>query len=103
MDAVLQAIAEPHRRAILQLVATQELSAGDIAGHFSISRPAVSQHLSTLKETGLLNERREGTKRLYQTRAEGLEEVRNFLESFWDARLLRLKEVAEREEKARRN
>jgi DNA-binding transcriptional ArsR family regulator len=103
MDAVLQAIAESKRRAILQLVATQELSAGEIAGHFSISRPAVSQHLSILKEAGLLNERREGTKRFYQTRAEGLNEVRTFLESFWDSRLLRLKDVAESETKARRN
>ena len=95
MDSVIQAIAEPNRRAILQIVAAQELSAGEIANHFSISRPAVSQHLTVLKDAGLLTERREGTSRFYRTRPEGLSELKGFLESFWDERLLQLKKVVE--------
>lgn len=99
MDSVIQAIAEPNRRAILQIVASQELSAGKIANHFSISRPAVSQHLTVLKEAGLLLERREGTSRYYRTHPEGFRELREFLESFWDERLLKLKKVVEKRRK----
>jgi DNA-binding transcriptional ArsR family regulator len=95
VDSIIQAIAEPNRRAILQIVATQELSAGEIASNFSISRPAVSQHLTVLKEAGLLLERREGTSRFYRTHPEGFRELNEFLESFWDERLLKLKKVIE--------
>jgi DNA-binding transcriptional ArsR family regulator len=95
VDSIIQAIAEPNRRAILQMVAKQELSAGEIAAHFSISRPAVSQHLTVLKEAGLLLERRDGTSRFYRTHPEGFRELKEFLESFWDDRLLKLKKVVE--------
>jgi DNA-binding transcriptional ArsR family regulator len=95
VDSIIQAIAEPNRRAILKIVARQELSAGEIASNFSISRPAVSQHLTVLKEAGLLLERREGTSRFYRTRPEGFRELKEFLESFWDERLLKLKKVIE--------
>jgi DNA-binding transcriptional ArsR family regulator len=95
VDSVIQAIAEPNRRAILQIVAKQELSAGEIATHFSISRPAVSQHLTVLKEAGLLLERREGTSRYYRTHPEGFRELEDFLESFWDEKLLKLKKAVE--------
>jgi DNA-binding transcriptional ArsR family regulator len=76
-----------------------ELSAGEIAGHFEITRPAVSQHLNVLKEAGLVSERRNGTRRLYRARPEGLTELKEFLEEFWDERLSALKREAEREEK----
>ena len=99
MDAVLQALGEANRRSILQLVATDELSAGQIASNFSITRPAVSQHLTVLKEAGLLTERREGTKRLYRARPEGLEELRVYLEGFWQGHLARLKQVVERKQR----
>jgi DNA-binding transcriptional ArsR family regulator len=95
VDAALKAIAEPRRREILQIVAAGELAAGEIASHFDISGPAVSQHLAVLKDAGLIAERREGTRRLYSVREEGLDEVRQFLDSFWDVRLLRLKHAAE--------
>ena len=95
MDTIIHAIAEPNRRAILRIVANQEASAGEIAGHFSVSRPAVSQHLSVLKEAGLLLERREGSSRYYRTRLEGFKELREFLESFWDEKLLDLKRLIE--------
>ena len=64
-----------------------------------MTRQAVSQHLGVLKEAGLVDERRNGTRRLYRARPEGLTEVRAFLEEFWDERLEALKREAEREEK----
>ena len=101
MDAALRAIAEPNRRRILVLVRNDELSAGEIAAHFDVTRPAVSQHLTVLREAGLVSERRDGTRRLYRARAEGLEELRKFLEDFWDERLARLKAEAERKERTK--
>lgn len=98
MEAALRAIAEPHRREILRLVWDAELSAGEIASHFDVSRPAVSQHLNVLKEVGLVSERRNGTRRLYRARPEGLAELKAFLEDFWGDRLAALKQEAEREE-----
>jgi DNA-binding transcriptional ArsR family regulator len=102
MEPALKAIAEPRRRAILELVRDEELSAGEIASHFDVTRPAVSQHLTVLKEAGLVRERRNGTRRLYRARPEGLAELRAFLEEFWDAKLEVLKRDAEREEKRKR-
>ena len=99
MEAALKAIAAPHRRRILWLVRDEELSAGEIASHFDVTRPAISQHLNVLKEAGLVNERRNGTRRLYRARPEGLGELKDFLEEFWDVRLQALKREAEREEK----
>ena len=98
MDAAVKAIAEPRRRDILSLVRLRELSAGEIAAHFDVTRPAISQHLTVLKEAGLLSERREGTRRLYQSRPEALRELREYLDSFWDSRLLKLKRASEGEE-----
>ena len=94
----MKAIAAPRRRAILTLVRDDELSAGEIASHFDVTRPAVSQHLNVLKEAGLVSERRNGTRRLYRARPEGLVELKDFLEEFWDVRLEALKREAEKEE-----
>ncbi|HEX2111858.1 MAG TPA: metalloregulator ArsR/SmtB family transcription factor [Gaiellaceae bacterium] len=102
MEAALRAIAEPHRRRILTLVSQEELSAGQIASHFEVTRPAVSQHLSVLREAGLLTERRDGARRLYRARPEGLAEVRAFVDGFWAEGLERLKTAAEREERRMR-
>ena len=102
MEAALKALAEPHRRRILTLVRNEELTAGEIASHFEVSRPAVSQHLAVLKEAGLVHERRNGTRRLYSVRPEGFNQVKMFLESFWDEKLDALKREAEREERRRR-
>ena len=99
MEAALKAIAEPRRRAILQLVRDDERSAGEIAAQFDVSRPAVSQHLTVLKEAGLVSERRNGTRRLYRARPEGLTTLRAFLDELWGDRLEALKREAEREEK----
>jgi DNA-binding transcriptional ArsR family regulator len=99
MEAALKAIAAPHRRQILTLVRDGELSAGEIAAHFDVTRPAVSQHLNVLKEAGLVSERRNGTRRLYRARPDGLVPVKQFLEEFWAPRLEALKREVEREEK----
>ncbi len=99
MEAALKAIAAPHRLRILRLVRDEELSAGEIAAHFDVTRPAVSQHLTVLKEAGLVNERRNGTRRLYRARPEGLVELRTFLDELWGERLDALKREAEREER----
>src|SRR2546423_2080808 len=101
MEAALRAIAEPRRRRILELVGDRELSAGEIASHFEVTRPAISQHLGVLKEAGLVNERRNGTQRLYRARPQGLAELKTFLDGFWDAKLEALQREAEREERKR--
>jgi DNA-binding transcriptional ArsR family regulator len=102
MEEAIRAIAEPNRRRILQLVTSKELSAGEIASRFEITRPAVSQHLGVLREAGLVTERREGTRRLYSLRPEGFADLKSFLEAFWGEGLERLKEAAELEEGRRR-
>jgi DNA-binding transcriptional ArsR family regulator len=102
MEAALRAIAEPRRRRILELVGSRELSAGEIASHFEVTRPAISQHLGVLKEAGLVNERRNGTQRLYTARPQGLAELQAFLDGFWDKKLGALQREAEREEKEKR-
>lgn len=99
MEAALKALAEPRRRRILTLVRDAELSAGEIASQFDVTRPAISQHLNVLKEAGLVDERRNGTRRLYRARPEGLVELKDFLEEFWDVRLDVLKREAEKEER----
>jgi DNA-binding transcriptional ArsR family regulator len=102
MEAALKAIAEPRRRQILELVRDGELSAGEIAAHFDVTRPAISQHLGVLKEAGLVNERRNGTRRLYVARPEGLRDLQTFLEGFWDERLDALRREAEAKEATKR-
>lgn len=99
MEAAVRAIAEPRRRRILQLVGSEELSAGEIASHFEVTRPAISQHLTVLKGAGLVTERRQGTRRLYRARPEGLAELRDFLDEFWADGLDRLKVAAEQAER----
>ena len=100
MEAAIKAIAQPRRREILRLVWSAELPAGEIASHFDVTRPAISQHLRVLKEAGLVAERRDGVRRLYRVRPEALAELREFLEGFWDRGLDRLRRAAEREEQA---
>jgi DNA-binding transcriptional ArsR family regulator len=101
-DAVLRALAEPRRRHILTLVRDGELPAGAIAEHFDITPQAVSQHLRTLKDAGLISERREGTRRLYSLRPEAIGPVRAFLDDLWPASLQRLKRTVEHDKATRR-
>jgi DNA-binding transcriptional ArsR family regulator len=98
MDAAVRALAEPTRREILRLVRDDERTAGDIAKAFPISRPAVSQHLRVLEEAELVDVRRDGTKRWYRARPEGLAELQTWLTSMWTDQLADLKRAAEQEE-----
>ena len=93
----LRALAEPRRREILQLVADQELAAGEIAAAFEVTRPAVSQHLTVLKSAGLLDERRDGTRRLYRARPEGLSEIRELLDTMWASALDTARRIVEQD------
>ena len=99
MEDALRAIAEPRRLDILRLVAHEELASGEIASHFDVTRPAISQHLQVLKSAGLISERREGTRRLYRARPEGLAQLKALLEEFWDSSLERLAGAAEAEQR----
>jgi DNA-binding transcriptional ArsR family regulator len=67
--------------------------------HFDITRPAISQHLQVLAAAGLVSVRREGTRRLYQVRRDGLADLRAFLDAFWNEHLLDLKHAAEAEQR----
>src|SRR6266516_1832324 len=97
MDAAIKAIAEPRRREILRLVWDGERSSGDIASHFDITGPAVSQHLRVLREAGLVKERREGTRHLFSADREALRQLREDLAWLWDDSLADLKRAAEAE------
>lgn len=96
-DEALRAIAEPRRRAILRLVSRDELSAGEIAAAFEVSRTAISQHLTVLKNAGLLTERRDGTRRLYRVRPQGLAGLREFLDEMWGGALDTARRLVEAE------
>lgn len=96
-DDALRALVEPRRRAILRLVAHEELAAGEIAAAFDVTRPAVSQHLTVLKQAGLLTERRDGTRRLYRARPEGLTQLRRMLDDMWAGALDTARRLVEAE------
>jgi DNA-binding transcriptional ArsR family regulator len=102
VQAALDALAEPRRRDILALIRDRELAAGEIAANFDVTRSAISQHVGVLKHAGLVTERREGTKRLYRARPEGLAGLRDFLDEFWSDRLDVLTREAQREERRRK-
>jgi DNA-binding transcriptional ArsR family regulator len=95
MEAVLRAIADPRRREIIELVRFDERSVGEIAAHFDVSRPAISQHLAVLRDAGMVVERRQGNRRLYRARPEALADVRAYVEEFWQDHLANLKVAAE--------
>jgi DNA-binding transcriptional ArsR family regulator len=95
-DAVLKALADPHRREILRLVQYHELAAGQIAARFPLTQQAISQHIAVLKQAGLLAERRDGARRLYALRREALDPLQSLLAEFWPDALARLKDAVER-------
>ena len=97
MADAFQVLAEPRRREVLRLVSERERTAGEIADRFDVTRQAVSQHLRILLEAGLVHERREGARRWYSARPEGLEDVRAYLDAMWPPALAKLKAAAERE------
>ena len=92
---VFQAIADPNRRVIIGLLATQKLTINAVAEYFPISRPAVSRHIKILKECGLVVVRRQGRERYCEVRLDKLNEVSDWVEKYqkvWEQRLNRLDE-----------
>lgn len=102
MDGKLQALADATRRALLLRMWDREVPAGELADGFSMSRPAVSQHLRVLREAGLVSVRKDGTRRLYTARPAALEDVVRFFGDLWERRLPQLKAIAEAEARALR-
>jgi DNA-binding transcriptional ArsR family regulator len=96
VEQALRALTDPGRRRILTLVRDSERTSAEIAAEFTVTWSAISQHLRVLKRAGLVTERREGTRRFYRARPEGLADVRVFLDGFWDDKLMELKREVER-------
>jgi DNA-binding transcriptional ArsR family regulator len=94
-DAVLKALAEPHRSEIIRLVRDEARSVNEIADHFDITQQAVSLHLKVLREAGLVAMRKDGQRRLYLVDPEGFDSLRSFLAELWPTSLQRLKQAVE--------
>jgi DNA-binding transcriptional ArsR family regulator len=90
-----EALADPHRRRILDLLAARPRSVGALADELPISRPAVSRHLRLLKTAGLVDEEPQGTRRIYRLRDEGVETLRAYLEQVWGEAAARFRLVAD--------
>jgi DNA-binding transcriptional ArsR family regulator len=86
-DLALRALAHPGRRRVLELLAAREYTSGALADDCGWTRPAASQHLKVLREAGLVDSRAHGNQRLYRVRQQGLDELRAFLDDFWQSRL----------------
>jgi DNA-binding transcriptional ArsR family regulator len=93
----LATLADPTRRAVFERLRAGPRSVGELAAGLPVSRPAVSQHLKALKDAGLVRDEPRGTARIYRIHAEGLRELRDWLDSFWDDALTRFKDHAEKD------
>lgn len=91
----MAALADPTRRRVFERLRHGGHAVGEIARHLPVSRPAVSQHLKVLKEAGLVRERRDGTRRIYEIDPKGLGQLRRWLDQFWDEALEAFKKEAE--------
>jgi DNA-binding transcriptional ArsR family regulator len=94
-QAALDALGDPSRRSIVELLGHGPLAVGEIADHLPISRPAVSRHLRLLGEAGLVAHRAEGTRHVYELRAEGIEAVQAYFRSVWGEAAARFTLLAE--------
>lgn len=92
------ALADPTRRAVFERLADGPRAVGELAQGLPVSRPAVSQHLKVLKEAGLVTDRAEGARRVYQIDPEGLGHLRGWLDRFWDQALEAFKAEAEKDD-----
>jgi len=93
----MDALGDPTRRAIFERLAGGPKAVGEIANELPVSRPAVSQHLKVLKQAGLVTDRAEGTRRVYQLNPQGIRDLRAYFDQFWDQALASFKEAAEKE------
>ncbi|WP_028062561.1 ArsR/SmtB family transcription factor [Solirubrobacter soli] len=89
------ALGDPTRRAIFERLAKGPTPVNEIAKDLPVSRPAVSQHLKVLKQAGLVTDRAEGTKRLYQLDPSGIAQLRDYFDAFWMHALAAFKEAVE--------
>jgi DNA-binding transcriptional ArsR family regulator len=99
MQAALDAISHPDRRALLRLVADREMPVGELAARIGVSQPAASQHLKVLRDAGLVRGRVDGRRRLYRVDPEGLQRLREELDALWGPALAALKQAAEADER----
>ena len=95
MQAAIDAISHPGRRAILRLVLDRERPVSELAERVGVSQPAASQHLKVLRDAGLVRGRVDGRRRLYRVDTEGLERLRRELDAYWGPALDALKDAAE--------
>jgi DNA-binding transcriptional ArsR family regulator len=97
-SAAFTALADPTRREIFERIAREPIAVGELADELPVSRPAVSQHLKVLKDAGLVIDRAEGTRRVYEIDPNGLGALRAWLDQFWGAALDAFKAEVERDE-----
>jgi DNA-binding transcriptional ArsR family regulator len=97
-ETILNALADPTRRAVFERLRGRPASVGEIAAELPVSRPAVSQHLKVLKDAGLVRDQADGARRVYEVDASGLGELRAWLDRFWDDALNAFKAEVERSE-----
>ncbi len=93
----MDALGDPTRRLIFERLRGGPVAVGELADGLPVSRPAVSQHLRVLKEAGLVADRKEGTRRLYEVAPAGLESVRDYFDGFWSEALARFADEARKE------
>ena len=91
------ALGDPTRRAIFERIALRPRAVGEVASELPVTRPAVSQHLKVLKEAGLVTDRRDGNRRIYQANPDGVAALRAQLDGFWNQALATFKEVVEQD------
>ena len=94
-EAQLDALGDPTRRAILARLLEGPLAVGELASHFPVSRPAISQHLRILKDANLVLDQPQGTRRLYALNPEGFDSLRDYFDQFWSLALAAFKQKAE--------
>lgn len=92
---LFEALGDPTRRAVFELLVDQPLAVGELAGRLPVSRPAVSQHLRVLRDAGLVTDRADGTRRVYSVNPAALEELRRYVEGFWNKALRNFKKATE--------
>jgi DNA-binding transcriptional ArsR family regulator len=99
---VIEALADPTRRAVFERLRRRPHTVGELATFANIRQPTVSQHLGVLRAARLVDDRREGTRRYYTIRREGLEDLRRYVESYWDGVLSAFAAADSAPQKARR-
>lgn len=106
-ESAIRALADPTRRHVFERLRRGPLPVGKLAEGLRVTRPAVSQHLRVLERAGLVQARREGTHRIYRIELQGLDELRRYLDQFWDDvlesfRLAAARDAKEHEGRAQR-